>query len=81
MLEERVATARDVGARLAAARERAGISQTEAARAIGSPQSRVAKLELGLRQLQFLEGLRLAALYGVEPTAFDPLASEPAAGR
>lgn len=77
VLEERVATARAIGARMAAARERAGVSQTEAAVAISSPQSRIAKLELGLRQLQFLEGLRLAALYGVAPSAFDPSASKP----
>jgi transcriptional regulator with XRE-family HTH domain len=55
-----------LGARLAKAREKAGLSQAAAAKALGVPQSRIAKLERGKRQLQFLEALRLAALYGVD---------------
>jgi transcriptional regulator with XRE-family HTH domain len=57
--------ARGLGTRLAAAREQAGLTQAAAAVALGIPQSRIAKLELGLRQLGFLEGLRLTALYAV----------------
>jgi len=67
VLAERVAGARDLGTRLAAAREQAGLTQAAAAKALGIPQSRIAKLELGMRQLGFLEGLRLAQLYAVEP--------------
>jgi transcriptional regulator with XRE-family HTH domain len=72
VLEERDADARAVGRLLAAARERAALSQLDVARAIGVPQSQIAKLELGLRQLRFVEGLRLAALYSIPPTDLDP---------
>jgi ribosome-binding protein aMBF1 (putative translation factor) len=72
VLAERAEGARDLGRRLAAAREQAGLSQAAAAKALGIPQSRVAKLELGMRQLGFLEGIRLAALYGVECRDVDP---------
>jgi transcriptional regulator with XRE-family HTH domain len=67
-LDERSDDARSVGRRLAAARERASLSQQQVARALGVPQSQVAKLELGVRQLRFTEGLRLAAIYDVDPT-------------
>ncbi|HJP89038.1 MAG TPA: helix-turn-helix transcriptional regulator [Candidatus Limnocylindrales bacterium] len=70
---ERSDEARLVGRRLAAAREAAGLSQLEAARRLGVPQSAIGKLELGQRQLRFVEGLRLAKIYGVAPTR---LASE-----
>jgi len=62
----------EVGRRLAAARARAGCSQTAAAKALGIPQSALAKIELGQRYLSFLEALDLAALYGVPASAFDP---------
>jgi transcriptional regulator with XRE-family HTH domain len=72
---ERLDEARLVGRRLASAREAAGISQVEAARELGVPQSAIAKLELGRRQLRFVEGLRLADLYGVAPSLLAPDAS------
>jgi transcriptional regulator with XRE-family HTH domain len=69
---ERAEAARSLGSRLANARLKAGLSQLAAAKALGVPQSRIAKLERGKRQLQFLEALRLAALYGVDCGDFDP---------
>jgi transcriptional regulator with XRE-family HTH domain len=75
VLDERSDEARSVGRRLAAARERASLSQHQVARALGVPQSQVAKLELGVRQLRFTEGLRLAALYGIQPSALADVTS------
>jgi transcriptional regulator with XRE-family HTH domain len=70
-LDDRARADRGLGERLAAARERAGLTQLAAARALGVPQSTIAKLERGKRQLRFLEGLQLAKLYGVMPTSLD----------
>jgi len=69
---ERTEEARTIGRRLAEARESAGLSQLEVARQLGVPQSSIAKLELGLRQLRFIEGLRLAEIYGIAPTRLAP---------
>lgn len=63
---------RRLGSRLAAAREQAGLTQLAAAKMMGIPQSRIAKIELGIRQLGFLEGLRLAEIYGIESRDLDP---------
>jgi Helix-turn-helix. len=63
----RLEDARILGRRLADARSRAGLSQAQAAKALAVPQSQIAKLELGLRQLRFIEGLRLATLYSISP--------------
>jgi Helix-turn-helix len=62
--------ARSVGRSLALARKRAGLSQARAARALRLPQSAIGRLELGQRQLGYLEGLRLRS--STVPT---PLAS------
>ena len=70
--DQRNEEARDVGRLLAEAREAAGLSQLQVARLLDVPQSSIAKLELGQRQLRFVEGLRLAALYGVLPSALAP---------
>jgi transcriptional regulator with XRE-family HTH domain len=64
----RTEEANAVGRRLAAAREAAGLSQIEAAKRLGVAQSSIAKLELGQRQLRFVEGLRLSEIYGVRPS-------------
>jgi predicted XRE-type DNA-binding protein len=72
VIDHRAEVARAIGRRLAIGRERAGLSQAEAARALEIPQSQIAKLELGIRQLQFIEGLRLAALYSLNPEELDP---------
>jgi transcriptional regulator with XRE-family HTH domain len=74
VLEERNDVARSLGRRLAAARESAGLSQAQAASKLGVAQSRIAKVELGTRQLQFIEGLRLADLYSISPAELDPFA-------
>jgi DNA-binding XRE family transcriptional regulator len=71
----RAAEARALGRRVAEARVQAGKSQAEAARALSVPQSQIAKVELGLRQLRFTEGLRLARLYAVAPSDLDPSSS------
>ena len=70
--------ARGVGRQLATAREAAGLSQQEAARRLGVPQSSIAKVELGQRQLRFVEGIRLAQIYGVRPTELVPRLPETA---
>ncbi len=61
-----------VAALLGDAREDAGLSQAAAARALGVAQSRVAKLELGQRQLLFVEAIALCDLYGVNLDRLDP---------
>jgi DNA-binding XRE family transcriptional regulator len=72
VLLDRAEAARLLGRRLAALREKAGLTQLAAARALSAPQSAIAKLESGRRQLRFLEAVRLAALYGVDCAEFDP---------
>ncbi len=66
-----------IGRLLGDAREDAGLSQTAAARALGVAQSRIAKLELGRRQLLFAEAVLLAALYGVSLERLDPRKNSP----
>jgi transcriptional regulator with XRE-family HTH domain len=72
VLAERAEQARRLGQVLARARESAGLTQVQAANSLGVPQSRIAKLELGQRQLLFLEALRVARLYDVDPVTLDP---------
>lgn len=55
--------AREIGQRLAAARAKAGRSQSEAATRLGLAQSAIAKLEQDRRQLALLEALDLPAYY------------------
>jgi transcriptional regulator with XRE-family HTH domain len=72
VLADRTDLARSLGRRLAAARKSRALSQAAAARALGVPQSRIPKLELGQRPLTCIEGLRLAALYQLEPAELGP---------
>jgi transcriptional regulator with XRE-family HTH domain len=51
--------------RLRRARERAGLSQSEAARRIGKPQSFVPKCESGERRVDAVELLAFARAYGL----------------
>ncbi len=66
-----------VGRLLGDAREDAGLPQSAAARFLGVPQSRIAKMELGRRQLLFLEAVLLARLYAVPIERLDPRLNTP----
>lgn len=56
--------------RLRRARTDAGLSQTEAARRLGKPQSFVSKCESGERRVDVVELLGFARVYGVAITFF-----------
>ena len=56
--------------RLKQARERAGLTQVEAARRLGRPQSFVSKCESGERRVDIVELRALARVYGVPITFF-----------
>ncbi len=56
--------------RLRAARERAGLSQAEAARRLGKGQSYVWKSEVGERRVDAVELKEFARVYGVPVTFF-----------
>ena len=58
--------------RLREARRQAGLTQEEAARRLGKPQSFMSKCESGERRLDFVEVLTLAELYGVDVKFFLP---------
>lgn len=64
-----------VGRRLAEARRATGLSQNDAARRLGVPQSRIARLETGARRLLLTEAVEFAALYDVGVRSFDPSSS------
>jgi len=66
--------------RLVAARERAGLTQVDAARRLGHTQSYVAKCERLYRRIDVVELLQLLRLYRVAPhDFFGPWTSEEAA--
>jgi transcriptional regulator with XRE-family HTH domain len=56
-----------VGAALAAARQRANITQVELARRLGKPQSVVSAYEAGKRRVDVVEFLLVAKSLGVDP--------------
>ena len=56
--------------RLRTARERAGLSQSEAARRLGRHQSFIWKCENGVRRVDIVEAAAFAKLYGVSLTFF-----------
>ena len=58
--------------RLREARQRAELTQVEAARRLGKPQSFVSKCESGERRVDFIELLALADLYEVDTGFFLP---------
>ena len=58
-------------ARLRKARRGAGLTQAEAARKLGRPQSFLSKCESGERRVDFVELLVLAELYGVNISFFE----------
>lgn len=58
-----------VGAALASARQRAGLTQAQVARSLRKPQSFVSSYERGQRRLDLLEFLRVADAIGTDATA------------
>lgn len=63
---------RTVLARLVAARQDAGLTQTDVAKALRWPQSRVSRMETGERRIDIIELRDLAALYRRPITHFVP---------
>jgi transcriptional regulator with XRE-family HTH domain len=61
------------GRRLAALRTEAGISQVALGKAIGRPQSAIAKLETGVTRLLFAEAIEISDILGVDLRLLDPL--------
>lgn len=57
---------------LRAARQRAGLTQVQVARALGRPQSFVAKCESGERRMDIIELDEFARLYGCPMAIFVP---------
>lgn len=70
-------TDRLIGRLLGDARERAGLSQLDAANTVSIGQSLLAKLEVGQRHLLFSEAVRLADAYGCDLDAFNPAIQQP----
>jgi len=60
-----------LAARLRQARREAGLTQQQAARLLGKPQSFVSKLENGERRLDAIELLTIAQLYKKNVSFFD----------
>ena len=58
--------------RLLAAREKAGLTQGEAAHHLGVPQSRLSRMESGERRIDVIELADLARLYGKPVSYFVP---------
>lgn len=62
---ERRARERALGERLAAARRKAGMRQSDVGKKLGYSQSRVAKFEIGERRLTLVDAADLCSLYGI----------------
>ena len=62
-------TPRELGARLAAARHAAGLSQRQVADKLGVHHPTIVWIEQGTRKLSFLEAVQLADIYGIDITA------------
>lgn len=61
-----VATDKEIGERLREARERAGLTQTQAAKLLGlGHQNKLARIELGIRKVAAVELVRFAEVYAV----------------
>lgn len=59
-----------MASKLRQARERAGLTQRDAATRLGIPQSIISELENGQRRLDVAELVSLSALYELPPTWF-----------
>jgi transcriptional regulator with XRE-family HTH domain len=59
-------------AKLRAARERQGLTQTELSKRLGKPQSYIAKIEMRERRIDLIETLDLCAALGVSLAAIVP---------
>jgi len=57
--------------KLRKARDEAGLTQAQVAKALGRPQSFTSKIESGERRLDFVELQELASLYGKPLTYFE----------
>ena len=62
-------TPAQLGARLAAARHAAGLSQRQVAAALGCHHPTIVWMEHGTRTVSFLEAVQLTRLYGIDITA------------
>ena len=58
---------RTVGARLAAARQRASLTQLEAAERLGRTQTFISEIERGLRRVDVLEIILIARAFRADP--------------
>lgn len=74
----RLETEKRIGRLAGDARERAGLSQIDAAAELGVHQSLIAKVEAGQRRLMLSEAVLLAKIYGCQLDALNPLINEPA---
>lgn len=61
----------ELARRLRAAREDAGLTQAEAARSLGRPQSFISKTESGERRVDVVELAAIARLYGKKLADFE----------
>ena len=59
--------------KLREARQQAGLTQVQVAKALGKPQTFVSKCELGERRLDLVEVEDFAAVYGVTLASFSTL--------
>jgi transcriptional regulator with XRE-family HTH domain len=66
MPTEAAETRKLIGSRLAIARERAGLSQSQVAAAIGLPRPSISEIEAGRRRVAAEELVRFADLYSVD---------------
>lgn len=67
--------------KLREARQQAGLTQVQVAKALGKPQTFVSKCELGERRLDLVEVEDFAAVYGLTLASFSTLDSGGAAKR